>query len=199
MNPLHQIQRIAAFAIHDPDFDPMVSMCGALEDILEIASRPSPWSDDATPSVHSNRVQINAHLRRLEHIITLREALFSCSVRLMENIMATKQDVTNEIAALRDLIRQDTVNDQQAVDRLSQAVRDLNAKVLALQGQTVSPTDFDDIIQQIESVKSMVTAVTLPPDVTPATPPSDVPPTDVPPGETDVPVTGPTTPPPSGE
>lgn len=75
--------------------------------------------------------------------------------------MATSQDVSREIAALRDLITQDQQSDQQVVDQLSGTITDLKAQLDGLRSSMTDEqsTTFDTIIAQLNDVKTTIRAV----------------------------------------
>jgi hypothetical protein len=76
--------------------------------------------------------------------------------------MADKQAVLDEIQALRDLISQDNAKDQQAMDALSAANQALRAQIDTLQRQHgMNPSDFDDILSQLDGVKQLIQPVNV--------------------------------------
>lgn len=81
----------------------------------------------------------------------------------MESLVATQQDLANELDSLRQAIIDDQATDQQAVDALEKNVADLKAQIAA--GADTSAT-----IAQIEAIKALIkpvvvtdAPVTLPP------------------------------------
>lgn len=126
-----------------------------------------------------NRAQIDASLRRLEGINERAMTLLSIVQLAIGALMADKKDVINEIAGLRDMARLDQQNDQQAVDRLAEGIRKLKSKVAELQLTTDQTAAFDEIINEIAGVKSLIKAVVIPSDVEADAPVPDAPVPDV--------------------
>jgi cell division protein FtsB len=95
---------------------------------------------------------------RIERLASLRLAVHI----LQGSIMADKQAVLSEISALRDLITQDNLRDQQAMDQISAVNQSLRAQIVDLQkNHGTDPTDFDDILSQLDSVKTLIQPVNV--------------------------------------
>jgi hypothetical protein len=97
---------------------------------------------------------------------------------LKELIMATEQDLKNQLSTLRQAILDDQTNDQKAVDSLETVIASANTQIKQLQDQLAKlggnpdTVNFDDIISQLKDVQSLIVPVTtqLPPGETPVGP-----------------------------
>jgi cell division protein FtsB len=89
------------------------------------------------------------------------ESLLLGAQYLRETVMADKQQVLDEIQALRDLIAQDNAQDQAAVDALSAANQSLRARIQDLEDQGVNTDVYADIIGQLEGVRTMIQPINV--------------------------------------
>lgn len=105
---------------------------------------------------------------------------------LMEEFMATEQDLLDQINHLRDLIQADQAGDQAIVDQLVEIRDNLTQQVADLQkaldeaGTQVPPSvDLDGVIAQLKNLETMIIPVKAKDSAQPTDP-------TVPPGETPV-------------